>query len=222
MPSRPLKNLVYSNLARVGQALASPTRIELLDLLAQGEKTVERLAEESACPVKNTSAHLRVLRQGRLVEVRRQGTFIHYRLAGPAVGRLLGQLHSAGRQQLAEVEHDVRRHLDDRDGVDAVSLPELRVLLREGRVTLLDVRPHDEFLAGHLPGARSIPKADLGRRLGELSKGREIIAYCRGPYCIYALEAVTLLRRRGFKARRADAGFPEWQHAGLAVMTGAA
>lgn len=220
MEHRDLKNPLYAEFARIGHAVASPVRVELLDLLSQGEKTVETLATETATSVKNTSAHLRVLRQSRLVETRREGTWIHYRLADAAVATLVRELQRLARRRLTEVEQTARQFIDDQDVLDAVTLPELRRLLRTDAVTLIDVRPRAEYDAGHIPGARSVPLPELRRRLHELPRKREIIAYCRGPYCVFSLDAVTLLRRKGFRARRADDGVVAWQEAGYSVATG--
>jgi rhodanese-related sulfurtransferase/DNA-binding transcriptional ArsR family regulator len=220
MTHRALKDRLYAQFARVGHAVASPVRIELLDLLAQGEKTVESLADQSGAGIKNTSAHLRVLRQARLVETRRDGTYIYYRLADADVARFVRDLQQLGRRRLAEVEQVARQYIDDRDELAPVTLPELRRLVRDGDVTVIDVRPNDEYAAGHIPGAVSIPVAELKRRLRELPKRREVIAYCRGAYCVFALDAVTLLRRHGFRARRAEDGVPAWRDAGLPVTVG--
>ena len=220
MGHRDFKDPLYEQFARIGHALGSPRRIELLDLLAQGEKTVELLAEQSAMPVKNTSAHLRVLRQARLVETRRQGTFVHYRLAGDDVIDLLRSLQTVARARLAEVERVTNLYLTRRDQLEPVTRQELRRLVREGAVTVLDARPREEYEAGHIPGALSIPVEELERRLSEIPKAREVIAYCRGPYCVYSLEAVTLLRKRGYRARRAEEGLPDWRANGLPVATG--
>jgi rhodanese-related sulfurtransferase len=222
MAHRDLKDPLYQHFARIGHALGSPHRIELLDLLAQGEKRVELLAEQSAMPVKNASAHLRVLRQARLVETRRQGTFVYYRLAGDDVIELLRSLQAAARQRLAEVEQVTNLYLTQRDELQPVTRQELRRLVRDDVVTVIDARPREEYEAGHIPGALSIPVAELKRRLSEIPSGREVIAYCRGPYCVYSLEAVTLLRRHGYRARRAADGLPEWRTNGLPVETGAA
>ena len=218
MSHREFKDALYAQFARVGHALGSPKRIEFLDLLAQGEKTVEQLAEQSATAIKNTSAHLRALRQARLVETRRDGTFIYYRLADDAVAVLLRDLQHLGRRRLAEVEQVAKLYLDDRDELEPVTLAELRTLLRDGQVTVIDVRPRDEYEAGHIPGAMSIPVAELKGRLGELPKRKEVIAYCRGPYCVYSLDAVTVLRKQGYRARRVDEGLPEWRARGLPVV----
>lgn len=218
---REFKDALYAQFARIGHALASPRRIELLDLLGQGEKTVEALAAQVATPVKNTSAHLRVLRQARLVETRRDGTWVWYRLADDDVFGLLRSLEALAHGRLAEVEQAVRAHLDGRDELAPVTLKDLRRLLREEEVTLVDVRPADEYAAGHIPGALSLPVPELRRRLGELPRDREVIAYCRGRYCLYSLDAVTLLRKHGYRARRAHEGLPDWKAAGLPVEAGA-
>jgi rhodanese-related sulfurtransferase/DNA-binding MarR family transcriptional regulator len=220
MADRTFKDTLYAHFARIGHALGSPKRIELLDLLAQGEKTVEQLAEHSAMPVKNTSAHLRALRHARLVETRRDGTFIYYRLADDDVGSLVRSLQELGRRRLAEVEQIARLYIDDRDELEPVTIPELRKLVRDARVTVIDVRPREEYEGGHIPGAISLPVGEIKRRIAELPKRREVIAYCRGPYCVYSLEAVTLLRQQGFRARRADQGLPDWRALGLPIALG--
>lgn len=219
MSHRPFKDALYAQFARVGHALSSPKRIELLDLLAQGEKTVEGLAEGVDTPVKNTSAHLRVLRQARLVETRKDGTHVFYRLADAHVEGFVQAFEALGRARLAEVEHITRLFLHDHDELQPVTLAELKRRLRDGSATVIDVRPREEFEAGHIPRAVAMPVAELKRRLKELPKSREVIAYCRGPYCVYSLEAVTLLRRHGYRARRAEQGLPEWRSAGLPVAT---
>ena len=220
MAHRELKDPLYAEFARIGHAVSTPKRIELLDLLAQGEKTVEQLAEQSSTPLKNASAHLRVLRQARLVETRRESTYVYYRLTGDDVFRFVRDLQTVARVRLAEVERVAKDYVDARDELEAVSLDELRRRLRAGDVTVIDVRPVDEYRAGHIPGAISIPVAQLKRRLAEIPRRREVIAYCRGPYCVYSVEAVGILRKRGYRARRAEEGLPHWRTSGLPVVTG--
>ena len=217
---REFKDALYAQFARVGHALASPKRIELLGLLGQGEKTVEALAEHIATPIKNTSAHLRVLRQARLADTRRDGTYVFYRLADNDVVRLLRALETVGHSRLAEVQSVVHLYLDGHDALEPVSLTDLRRMMRDGDVTVVDVRPAEEFAAGHVPGALSVPVAELKRRLREIPKRREVIAYCRGRYCVYSLEAVTILRKQGYRARRTEEGMPDWRTAGLPVEVG--
>src|SRR6185437_3514896 len=221
MSHREFKDPLYVQFARNGHAVASPVRIELLDLLAQGEKTVEALAAQSSTGIKNASAHLRVLRQARLVETRRAGTYVYYRLADEDVSRFVRELQRLGRQRLTEVKQVARQYLDDRDELQPVALAEFRKRVREGKVTVIDVRPQDEYAAGHIPGALSIPLAELRKRLSAVPKHRDVIAYCRGPYCVLALEAVTLLRKRGIRARRFEGGWPAWRLAGHPAATGA-
>ena len=222
MSQRDFKDALYSQFGRIGHALASPKRIELLDLLSQGEKPVERLAECTATPIKNTSAHLRVLRESRLVETRKLGTQVFYRLADSNVDNFLRVFQALGQARLAEIEQVTRLFLHRHDSLQPVTLAELRRRVKDGSATIIDVRPSDEYDAGHLPDAISMPVADLRRRLKELPKGREVIAYCRGPYCVYSLDAVTLLRKKGYRARRAEPGLPEWRQTGLSVATGTA
>jgi rhodanese-related sulfurtransferase/DNA-binding transcriptional ArsR family regulator len=221
MDHRELKDPLYDQFARIGQAVASPKRIELLDLLGQGPKTVEALAAGIATPIKNTSAHLRVLRQARLVETRRAGTHVHYRLADDGVLTFLRALKSLAHRRLAEVEQVASLYLTRRDELEPVSLGDLRRMLREGGVTVLDVRPRPEYDAGHIPGALSIPAAELERRLEEVPRDAEVIAYCRGPYCVFSVEAVATLREHGYRARRADEGLPERKAEGWPVQEGA-
>jgi len=215
MSHRAFKDPLYAQFARIGHAVASPKRLELLDLLSQGEKTVEALAEQAATPIKNTSAHLRVLRQALLVETRREGTYVRYRLADDEVGRFLRSLQDLGRQRLAEVERITTVFLESRDQIRPISLTELHRLMGEDAVTVIDVRPRDEYDAGHIPGALSVPVPALRGRLSAIPKGKEVVAYCRGPYCVYSLEAVLLLRKRGYRARRAELGFPDWKAQGF-------
>ena len=214
---RAFKDALYTHFARLGQAVSSPKRLELLDLLGQSEKTVEQLAEQTATAVKNTSAHLRALRQARLVETRRDGTYVWYRLADEAVGKFLLALQSLGRHRYAEVREVADSYLERRDTLEPIPPEELRRRLKAGDVTLIDVRPGDEFAAGHIPGALSLPVAKLADRLKELPKRKEIVAYCRGPYCVMAVTAVELLRRRGYRARRLIESIPAWRARGYSV-----
>ena len=221
MSQRDFKDRLYAQFARIGHAVASPKRIELLELLGQGEKTVETLAEQSATPIKNTSAHLRVLRQSQLVGTRREGSHVYYRLADDDVFHFLRRLQTLGQHRLAEVEKVTSLFLTSRDELEPVTFKALRQMMRNAEVTVIDVRPREEYVAGHIPGALSIPVAELKRHVGRLPKSKEIVAYCRGPYCVYSLEAVTLLRKHGYRARRADEGLPDWRAAGLAMAYGA-
>lgn len=214
---RAFKDALYTHFARLGQAVSSPKRLELLDLLGQGEKTVEQLAEQTATAVKNTSAHLRALRQARLVETRRDGTYVWYRLADEAVGKFLLALQALGRHRYAEVREVTDSYLERRDTLEPIPPEELRRRLKAGDVTLIDVRPGDEFAAGHIPGALSLPVTELADRLKELPKRKEIVAYCRGPYCVMAVTAVELLRQRGYRARRFIESIPAWRARGYAV-----
>lgn len=214
---RAFKDALHAQFARIGQAVSSPKRLELLDLLGQGEKTVEQLAEQTATAVKNTSAHLRALRQARLVETRRDGTYVWYRLADEAVAAFLLALQALGRHRYAEVREVAESYLERRDTLEPIPPEELRRRLAAGDVTLIDVRPEDEFAAGHIPGALSLPVAELADRLRELPKRKEIVAYCRGPYCVFAVTAVELLRQRGYRARRLIESIPAWRARGYAV-----
>jgi rhodanese-related sulfurtransferase/DNA-binding transcriptional ArsR family regulator len=214
---REFKTHLYAQFARIGKALSSPHRLELLDLLAQGERTVEALANESHLTVGNASAHLQVLREARLVEARKEGLYVHYRLADDAVAALFLGLRTVAERRLAEVEQLARTYLSARQDLDAISLEALQERVRAGTVIVLDVRPSEEFRAGHIAGAVSIPHDELTRRLREIPRDKEIVAYCRGPYCVFADEAVATLRSRRRKARRLAVGFPEWKAAGLPV-----
>ena len=218
MADRTAKTALFDEFARAAKALASGRRIELLDVLANGERTVEVLASEVGLTVANASQHLQVLRQAGLVATRREGTWIYYRLAAPEVFDLWRALRTLAASRLAEVERLAAAYLGARDELEPVTREELARRLQDGDdLVVLDVRPAAEYAAGHLPGAVSIPLAELRRRLAELPADREIVAYCRGPYCAFAHEAVALLRQEGFAARRLEDGLPEWQAAGLAV-----
>lgn len=214
---RRFKDSVYQQLARLGKALAAPRRLELLDLLCQGPRTVEALAAQAALSVANASQHLQVLRAARLVAADKKGTFVEYRLADEQVCRFFHSLRGLAEARLVEVEQVRRAYLEERRALEPVAGTELLRRVREGEVTLLDVRPAEEYRAGHIPGARSVPLTELRRRLRELPKGREVVAYCRGPYCVMAIDAVELLRRRGFRAQRMDEGVVEWRARGLRI-----
>lgn len=211
------KRDIFANLARVGTALSSPVRIEFLELLAQSERSVDQLSTLSGASFANTSQHLQKLRQAGLVVGRKAGQFVFYRLAGDEVVGLLAALGRVGETYLAEVERIVRLYLEAKDELEPVPAKELLERARKGLVTVLDVRPPEEFAAGHLPSAVNIPINELARRLDELPKRKEVVAYCRGPYCLMSYDAVALLRKKGLKARRLEAGMPEWRHAGLPV-----
>ena len=215
-----LKTAIYEQIARIGQATASSSRLELLDLLSQGPRTVEALAHQTGQTVATTSHHLQVLRRARLVEAQKAGLYVTYRLAAPQVGEFFLQLRSLAESRLAEVQHVTRQYLEGRGALEAVGNDELVRRVRAGHVTLIDVRPREEYLAGHLPGAISMPLGDLKKQLRELPVARDIVAYCRGPYCVMALDAVDLLRRKGFRAHRLELGVPEWRAQGWRVETG--
>src|SRR6266545_188472 len=218
MGDRAAKAVLFDEFARVGKALASGRRIELLDVLANGERTVEGLAREGGLSVANTSQHLQVLRRARLVATRRDGTSVYYRLASPEVFELWRALRTLATSRLAEVERLAAAYLGARDELEPVTREELaRRLQDDDGLVVLDVRPVAEHAAGHLPGAVSIPLAELRRRLAELPGDREIVAYCRGPFCAFAHEAVAVLTDAGLTARRLEDGLPEWAAGGLAV-----
>ena len=221
MGHREFKDRLYAEFALMGKALASAHRLELLDLLGQGERSVDELAAEAGLSLANASAHLQVLRQARLVDADKRGLNVVYRLAAPEVFQLWRTLRDLGTARLAEVDRLVETYLTDRASLTAVDIAELRRLVEDGTVTLLDVRPVLEYRQGHIPNARSIPVAELERRLSELPRDREVVAYCRGPYCVYADEAAQLLQEHGFRVRRLEEGFPEWRAAGLPVEVGA-
>jgi rhodanese-related sulfurtransferase len=220
MKQRAVKDRLYTAWADTAKALASPRRVELLDLLAQSERTVEALARETGLAVNNTSSHLSVLKRARLVETRKAAQFVFYRLADDAVVTLLRSVQILARRRLHEVDHLARTHFDGRDALEPVDAAELRRRLKAGEVTVIDVRPALEYEAGHIPGALSVPLETLDDRLRTLPGDKPIVAYCRGPYCVYALEAVERLRGRGFDARRLADGLPDWRLAGHPVRTG--
>ncbi len=211
---------LYEQFARIGKALGSGRRVQLLDLLCQGERSVDALARAASLTVTNTSQHLHVLRAARLVDVRREGTKVFYRVADEGVYRFFFALRELAGDRLAEVEQIMRRYNEGGGGLEPVSRTELLTRAKRDDVVVLDVRPTDEFAAGHLPGAVSVPLEQLQQRLASLPREAEIVAYCRGPYCLLAPQAVELLRERGFRARQLQDGFPEWRLAGLPIAVG--
>ena len=213
------KQRLLAQFAAVARALGHEHRLDLLELLGQGERTVEGLAARSGQPFANTSQHLQHLRRAGLVDTRREGKHVVYRLKDEAVLALLFALRRVAERNLAEVQQIVAAYFDGRDQLEPVSRGALLARLAQGDVILLDVRPEDEYAAGHVPGALNVPLDRLEAAIAMLPPGREIVAYCRGPYCVLSFEAVEALRRRGFNARRLEDGFPEWKSAGLAVET---
>jgi ArsR family transcriptional regulator len=212
------KQAIYENLAEVAQALGHSHRLELLEHLAQGVRSVEDLAARAHLTFANTSRHLQILRRARLVDTERRGKNVLYRLAGEAeVVTLIKALGRVGERNVAEIGRVVTDYFQARDELEPISRDDLVARLRDDLVTVLDVRPEDEFALGHLPGALNIPLAELERRIGELPKSQEVIAYCRGPYCVLSFEAVAALRARGYRVRRLEDGYPEWRAAGLPV-----
>jgi rhodanese-related sulfurtransferase len=211
------KDEMFGQFARVGKALANPHRLELIDLLAQGERSVEDLSWEAGMSVANTSRHLQELRAAKLVEVRRDGLYAYYRLADERVYEVWRALRKLGEARLAEIDFLVRTFLTDRERMETISAEELLDRMREGDVIVLDVRPEREYRAGHILGARSIPIERLEAYVEEIPKDREVVAYCRGPYCVFSYEAVAFLRSRGYRARRLQEGLPDWRAAGMPV-----
>ncbi len=213
-PNRAFKNAVYEQLARVAKAMASPRRLELLDLLAQGPKTVDRLAEASGMSRANTSQHLQVLRSARLVDADKNGLHVTYRVAGSDVADHFVGLRRLAERHIAEVDAISRDYLQGRGQLEQIDGDELAGRVRGGDVVVLDVRPSDEYASGHLPGALSVPLEELERRLDELPADRQIVAYCRGPYCVWSVDAVELLRANGFEAVRFEDGVHDWRARG--------
>ena len=221
MDERARKTALYEQFARVGKALANPARLELLDLLAQGERAVEELAAAAGMKVSNTSAQLRALAAAGLVASRRDGVKIYYRLADEEVAAFAGRIQDFAASRIAEVERAARGYLGDVSALEPVARDELFRRLRDEEVLVLDVRPAAEYAAGHIPGAINVPHDQLAARLAELPGGVDIVAYCRGRYCVFAPDAVRLLRARGFSARLLAGGLPDWRLAGLPVAAGA-
>lgn len=217
MPQTDPKHQLLSLLARVGKGLAHPSRLELIEALAQGERSVDALAKACGIPMANTSHHLQVLKECGLLVSRREGLLVFYRLADAEIPALIATLRRIAERQLAEVERIVRENFHSRDALQPVRRDELLKMARDGEAVVIDVRPADEYAAGHIPGAVNVPLESLPRWLRQLPKEQEVVAYCRGPYCMLAFDAVDKLRRRGYRARRLEDGFPEWQASRLPV-----
>jgi rhodanese-related sulfurtransferase/DNA-binding HxlR family transcriptional regulator len=220
MGDKAAKEALFDAFAGVAKALGSGRRAEIVDLLAQGPRSVEEIATEIGQSVANTSHHLQALTRGGVVQSTKEGTKVIYRLSGPAVVALWRSLREVATEHVGEVERLARVYLGDLDGLEPVPRAELARRLKRGDVVVLDVRPGPEFEAGHISGARSVPIAELGRRLRGIPKSRQVVAYCRGRYCVFADDAVRALRRRGYKALRLEDGFPEWRAAGFPIATG--
>ncbi len=214
---REFKDRLFEQFARVGKALASPRRLQIVDLLAQGERTVEEIARETDMSVASASQHLQALKAARMVEARREGLYAHYRLADEDVFRTWHAVRALAESRLAEVEGIVETYLEDRDALEAVDAAELMGRLSDGSVIVLDVRPEEEYRAGHIPGALSVPVDALEAALETLPRDREVVAYCRGPYCVFSDKAVAFLRTRGYRARRLRQGLPDWRAGGMPV-----
>jgi rhodanese-related sulfurtransferase len=214
---REFKDRIFGQFARVGKALSSPRRLEIVDLLAQGERTVEEIAGETSMSVASASQHLQALKAARMVETRREGLYMHYRLADEDVFRTWQAVRALAESRLSEVDGVVGAYLVDRDALEAVESEDLLERLRGGSVVILDVRPEEEYRAGHIPGALSVPVEALEPALKTLPRDREVVAYCRGPYCVFSDEAVAFLRARGYRARRLRQGLPDWRAAGMPV-----
>jgi rhodanese-related sulfurtransferase/DNA-binding HxlR family transcriptional regulator len=218
--TRAAKESLFDAFAETARALASGRRVEIVDVLAQGERSVDELAREVGQSLANTSHHLRTLARAGLVSTRRDGTRIYYRLAGDRVARLWAALRDVAVEHVAGIDRLADAYLGNRAELRSVTRRELAGLVADGAVIVIDVRPRAEYAAGHVPGARSVPPDEVRRHLGTLPKDAEVVAYCRGPYCVYADEAVRELNRHGYRARRLEDGFPEWRRAGLPVAVG--
>jgi len=220
MGDRAAKDALFDGFAEVAKAMASGRRAEIVDLLAQGARSVDEISDEIGQSVANTSHHLRAMARAGLLSTRRDGTRIYYSLAGERVEALWAALRDVAAEHVAGMERLAEDYLGDRDGLEAISRKELAARLRRGDLVVLDVRPEPEFRAGHIAGARSVPISELRRNLRALPKDAEVVAYCRGPYCVYADDAVRELNRRGYRAQRLEDGYPEWKQAGLPVAVG--
>lgn len=215
MENREVKNLLYEQVARIGKAASSPKRLELIELLSQCEKTVETLARDAGLSVKLTSAHLKELKAACLVDSRKDGKYAYYRLADPAVAGFWVNLRALAEERLLDLQGALRTFVNEPEKLAPADSKTLLIKAKKGDVIVIDVRPQEEYQAGHLPYARSLPLPELKKRLSELPRNKEIIAYCRGPFCMMAKDAVALLRRRGYRATRLEAGVSEWRAAGL-------
>ncbi len=218
--ARKIKDRFYEQFARIGRALASPKRLELLDLLCQCEKTVEKLASQASLSVANTSRHLQILRAARLVEGRKEGLHVYYGLADENVCQFFRSLRNFSELRLAEIDRIVADYFGSQRNLKPIDRRKLLERAKKGEVVVLDVRPHDEYAAGHLPNARSVPLQELEKHLKEFPPGKEIVAYCRGPYCVLAQEAVKLLTKKGFRSVRLKDGIAEWKEAGFPILIG--
>jgi rhodanese-related sulfurtransferase len=218
--NRRFKDEIYEQFSRIGKAVSSPKRLELLDILCQGERTVEALAKETGLTVANASQHLQVLRTARLVETEKVGLYVTYRLADQMVCEFFLSMRVLAEKRLAEVEQIKRQFLEGREGMEPVDRDALLKRVRDGAVTVLDVRPSEEYRAGHIPGAISIPLKELELRLAQLPRDHEVVAYCRGPYCVLAIQAVEVLHAKGFHAVRLEEGIQDWRALGFSVAVG--
>lgn len=218
---RQFKDAIYGQLARIGKAVSAPKRLELLELLCQGPRTVEALANQASISTANASQHLQILRAARLVDAEKRGFHVEYQLTDDKVSDFFLRLRTLAETQLIEIRHIARQYLQAREAMEPLWGEELLRRVRRGEVLVLDVRPVEEYRAGHIPGALSVPVAELKRRLKGLPKDREIVAYCRGPYCVMAVEVVALLRKRGFNAQRMEQGVIEWRARGWRIVRGA-
>jgi rhodanese-related sulfurtransferase len=219
-PSRQFKDSIYEQFSRIGKAVSSPKRLELLDLLCQGEKTVETLSQETGLTLANASQHLQVLRTARLVETEKEGLYVKYRLADQMVCQFFRTMRVLAENRLTEVEMIKRQFLAGREGMEPVDRKDLLKRVEDGAVTVLDVRPKTEYLSGHIPGALSVPLGKIEELLAKLPKDQEIVAYCRGPYCVLAVQAVEILRKKGFKATRLEEGVQDWLAMGFSISVG--
>ena len=217
---RQFKDAIFEQLARIGKATSAPKRLELLELLCQGPRTVEALAGQAAISTANASQHLQILRAARLVDAQKKGLHVEYRLSDAKVSEYFLTLRTLAESQLAELHAVAQQYLKERGAMEAVRGEELLRRVRQGEVVVLDVRPAEEYQAGHIPGALSVPLADLKKRVGALPKSREIVAYCRGPYCVMAIEAVEMLQKKGFRAQRMEQGVIEWRARGWRIAAG--